>query len=118
MAKKKTKKVVSKKKATKKKAWKSINVTGKKVDDKIKKLIAKGVACYHMNVDNYQGCGNGFVVVNKHSGLVERMEYTHNGKVIKEQNIMMSDDAGDVLAETLDEIKVRANFSCGTACLF
>jgi hypothetical protein len=119
MAKKKTKKVVSKKKATKKKAWKSVDVTGKKVDDKIMKLIAKKVAYYRdIPAGNYHGCGNGFIVVDKYTGRVERMEYTENGKVINEQNIFMSDEAGTILQDKGDTLKIRANFSCHTACLF
>ena len=103
----------------KKKAWKSICVTGKPVDSKIKKLIAEGVAYYNdMNVDNYHGCGNGFIVIDKETGRVNEMQYTENGKVIDEQNIMMCRDAGDILEETENSLKVRANFSCHTACLF
>ena len=113
------KKKVTKKKVTKKKAWKSIDITGKKVDDKVMKLISKKVAYYRdIPSGNYHGCGNGFIVVDKHTGQVERMEYTEDGKIIDEQNIFMSDEAGTILQDKGGKLKVSANFSCHTACLF
>ena len=109
-------------KTKRKKKFTPINITNAFIDDGIISRLGKEYYFVHPPQDllsrEYRGCGNGFVVIEKPTGLVLDMGYTENGKRIREQNIMMCDDAGTILRETKDKIKVRANFSCCTACLW
>lgn len=67
----------------------------------------------------YNGCGNGFIVIEKTTHEVVEMSYAEDGQTIDhDQNIAMSADAGTVLREDETFITVRANFSCWSACLF
>ena len=67
----------------------------------------------------YKGCGNGRIVVNRLTDEVIDMDYLDdNLEPLDEQNIHMSDEAGQILALTETTMIVRANFSCWHACLF
>ena len=67
----------------------------------------------------YHGCGNGQIVINKHSNELLDMDYLdENDMVIDDNNIEMREDAGEVLNQTKLTITYRANFSCYDACLF
>jgi hypothetical protein len=67
----------------------------------------------------YNGCGNGFIVVEKATDRVVEMSYAADGTTIeRQQNLFSCDDAGKVLREDDEHIVYRANFSCWSACLF
>ena len=91
-------------------------------DEVIEKIVKKCCKIYpseDMLNKYYHGCGNGFVIINKATGVVTDMAYTDkNGKRLGEQNIFMCDDAGKILRDTKKYLKVRANFSCCMVCLF
>jgi hypothetical protein len=69
--------------------------------------------------EKYKGCGNGQIVVAE-DGTVVDMDYLDEADwIIKEQNIVLHDDAGEVLGVTEEGHTIyRVNFSCGSACLF
>lgn len=67
----------------------------------------------------YRGCGNGWIQVEKATGLIVEMSYSDDPDCIeREQNVVMCRDAGRVLREDEKYIWYRANFSCAAACLF
>jgi hypothetical protein len=69
--------------------------------------------------EKYKGCGNGQIVVAE-DGTVIDMDYLDEADwIIKEQNFVSHDDAGEVLGVTEEGHTIyRVNFSCGSACLF
>ena len=71
-------------------------------------------------VGSYNGCGNGYVVVDKESDTVIRMSYSNDGKTIElEQNIEMVDLYEPILIWRNEKEECYfANFSCWQACLF
>jgi hypothetical protein len=73
----------------------------------------------HLLESKYRGCGNGQIVVDKESRVVVDMDYLDEADwIVKDQNVNMHDDAGEVLGETDKTITFRANFSRCQACLF
>lgn len=67
----------------------------------------------------YNGCGNGFIVIDKATEKVVDMSYADDGVTIdRKQNLNMCDDAGRIIREDDKVLVVRANFSCWSACLF
>ena len=85
-----------------------MNITEIKVDGKIKDLIRVRDCWYNIPTDllerKYRGCGNGFVIIDKPTGKVVSMEYTEDGEIVDEQNIFMSEEAGNILSETETEL--------------
>lgn len=67
----------------------------------------------------YHGCGNGQIVLCKETDEILDMDYLDEADwIIQDQNIAMHHLAGEVLNEDEKRIIYRANFSCGSACLF
>ncbi len=67
----------------------------------------------------YRGCGNGIVKIDKSKGMVLDFDYTDEKlRPLDDQNIMMCDDAGEVIREDERTITYRANFSSYTICLY
>lgn len=67
----------------------------------------------------YHGCGSGTITVV--DDVLVDMDYTdEKGDVLDDQNILLCRDAGRVLFKSDDgrEVKYKANFSVGSACLF
>ena len=84
------------------------------------KFIASRTYRIPMHLDEkYRGCGNGIVVIHKPTNSVIDFDYT-DGKLrpLKEQNIVMSKQAGKKIAEDDSKVTYRANFSSYTICLF
>jgi hypothetical protein len=73
----------------------------------------------HLLEHKYRGCGNGQIIVKKESGVVVDMDYLDEADwIIKDQNVNMHENAGEVLDEDDNTITFRANFSRCQACLF
>ena len=69
--------------------------------------------------NKYRGCGNGKIVVNTNNDEVIDFDYLdEKDEIIKEQNVAMHQDAGEVLLVADHYTTYRANFSCYQACLF
>lgn len=67
----------------------------------------------------YRGCGSGIVKIDKTKKMVLDFDYTDEKlRPLDDQNILMCDDAGEVVREDDRTITYRANFSSYTICLY
>ena len=70
-------------------------------------------------INKYHGCGNGIATFNAETGDLIDFDYLdENGNIIEEQNVDMTENAGDIYELCDGKVTLYANFSCYQVVLF